>query len=68
MMVDSDSTSVAAVACKIARKNGASGPLRAYPIDCRPMFNDQKVSWRRFVAENLRMGIEILSGASCFPI
>ena len=62
-----DSTSIAAVACKIARKNGASGPLRAYTIDCRPMFNDQEGILASLVAENLRMGIEILSGASCFP-
>jgi len=46
-----DSTSVAAVACKIARKNGASGPLRAYTIDCRPMFNDQEGILASLVAE-----------------
>jgi len=62
-----DSTSVAAVACKIARKNGASGPLRAYTIDCRPMFNDQEGILASLVAENLGIGIEILSGANCLP-
>ena len=62
-----DSTSVAAVACKIARKNGASGPLRAYTIDCRPMFNDQEGILASLVAENLGMDIEILSGAYCLP-
>jgi len=62
-----DSTSIAAVACKIARKNGASGPLRAYTIDCRPMFNDQEGILASLVAENLGMDIEILSGAYCLP-
>jgi len=62
-----DSTSVAAVACKIGKKNGASGPLRAYTIDCRPMFNDQEGILASLVAENLGMAIEILSGAYCLP-
>ncbi len=37
-----DSTSVAAVACKIAKQDRASGPLLAHTIDCRPMFNDEE--------------------------
>ncbi len=62
-----DSTSVATVACKIAKKDGASGPLRAYTIDCRPMFNDEEGALASLVAGNLGMDIEILSGASCLP-
>src|SRR6266481_425786 len=62
-----DSTSVAAVACKISKQDRASGPLRAFTIDCRPMFNDEEGSLASLVAENLRIGIEILSGASCLP-
>jgi asparagine synthase (glutamine-hydrolysing) len=62
-----DSTSVAAVACKIAEQDGASGPLRAYTIDCRPMFNDEEGYLASLVAESLGMDIEILSGASCLP-
>ena len=62
-----DSTSVAAVACRIAKKDGASGPLRAYTIDCRPMFDDQEGVLAALVAGSLGMGIEILSGASCLP-
>jgi asparagine synthase (glutamine-hydrolysing) len=62
-----DSTSVAAVACKIVKKDGANGSLRAYTIDCRPMFNDQEGILASLVAENLGMGIEILSGAYCLP-
>jgi len=62
-----DSTSVAAVACKIAKKDGASGPLRAYTVDCRPMFNDEEGYLASLVAENLGVSIEILSAASCLP-
>jgi len=62
-----DSTSVAAVACKIAKKDGASGPLRAYTIDCRSMFNDEEGSLASLVAEYLGIDIEILSAASCLP-
>jgi asparagine synthase (glutamine-hydrolysing) len=62
-----DSTSIAAVACNIAKKRGAGGPLRAYTIDCRPLFNDEEGYLASLVAENLGMGIEILSGASCLP-
>jgi len=62
-----DSTSVAAVACNIAKKDGAGGPLRAYTVDCRPLFNDEEGYLASLVAENLGIGIEILSGASCLP-
>jgi len=62
-----DSTSVAAVACKIAKQDGAGVPLRAYTIDCRPMFNDEEGILASLVAKNLGVDIEILSGASCLP-
>ena len=62
-----DSTSVAAVACKIAKQDRASGPLRAYTIDCRPMFNDEEGILASLVARSLGVDIEILSGASCLP-
>ena len=62
-----DSTSVAAVACKIAKEEQTSGPLRAYTIDCRPMFNDEEGFLASLVAKKLGMDIEILSGASCLP-
>ncbi len=62
-----DSTSIAAVACKIAKRDGARGPLRAYTIDCRPMFNDEEGYLASLVAENLGINIEIRSGASCLP-
>ncbi len=62
-----DSTSVAAVACKIAKQEQTSGPLRAYTIDCRPMFNDEEGFLASLVAKKLGIDIEILSGASCLP-
>jgi len=62
-----DSTSVAAVACNIAKKDGAKAPLRAYTIDCRGMFEDQEGTLASLVAENLGIDIEILSGDSCLP-
>lgn len=62
-----DSTSVAAVACKIAKKDGERGPLCAYTIDCRPVFNDEEGYLASLVADNLGISIEILSGASCLP-
>ncbi len=37
-----DSTSIAAVATKIARSSGTSGFLRAYTIDSRPLFEDEE--------------------------
>lgn len=62
-----DSTSVAAVASKIANKPAASGSLRAYTIDCRPTFDDQEGHLASLVAETLGIDIEILPGASCLP-
>jgi asparagine synthase (glutamine-hydrolysing) len=62
-----DSTSVAAVARKIAKKDGAIGSLRAYTIDCRPMFNDEEGLLASLVAEYLGIDIEILFAASCLP-
>src|SRR5579859_1369422 len=47
-----DSTSVAAVACKIAKQDRVSGPLLAYTIDCRPMFNDEEGYLASLVAES----------------
>jgi asparagine synthase (glutamine-hydrolysing) len=62
-----DSTSIAAVVCKIASKDRPRGPLRAYTMDCRPMFNDEEGYLASLVAENLSIEIEILSAASCLP-
>src|SRR5690348_3155412 len=62
-----DSTSVAAMACKSGKDAGATGPLRAYTIDCRPMFDDDEGRLASLVAEHLSIDIEILQGDSCLP-
>lgn len=59
-----DSTSIAAVATK---NSAAPGLLRAYTIDCQPLFDDQEGRLASVVAESLGMPIEILSAASCLP-
>jgi len=62
-----DSTSVAAVACQDCEERWGEQPLRAYTIDCRPMFNDEEGYLASLVAEYLGMDIEILPAASCLP-
>jgi len=61
-----DSTSVAAVATKIAESSGTSG-LRAYTIDRRPLFQDEEGILASRVAQHLGIDIQIISGASCLP-
>jgi len=62
-----DSTSVAAVACNIARKNGDERPA-ARLHDRLPAHVQRPGSiLASLVAENLGMDIEILSGAYCLP-
>ena len=62
-----DSTSVAAVATKIATQTPASGKLRAYTIDCQPLFNDQEGRYAALAAQALNMPIDILSAGSWLP-
>ncbi|MGH9741068.1 MAG: asparagine synthetase B family protein [Candidatus Acidiferrum sp.] len=62
-----DSTSVAAVATKIARNSGTSGLLRAYTIDSRPLFQDEEGILASLMAKHLGIDIQIVSGASSLP-
>jgi asparagine synthase (glutamine-hydrolysing) len=62
-----DSTSVAATARKIARKSQTSGLLRAYSVDCRPMFDDEEGILASRVAAHLGIEIQIINRASCLP-
>ena len=62
-----DSTSIAAMACKIAKKDGPRGPLRAYTVDCRPLYDDDEGYLASLVAKKLGIDIEILSGATTLP-
>jgi asparagine synthase (glutamine-hydrolysing) len=62
-----DSTSIAATARKIARNSGTSGILRAYCVDCRPMFDDQEGILASRVAAHLGLDIQITHRDSCLP-
>ncbi|HWW18491.1 MAG TPA: asparagine synthase-related protein [Candidatus Saccharimonadales bacterium] len=62
-----DSTSVASVATKIAPQTAGSATLRAYTMECQPLFDDEEGRYASLAAQNLNMPIEILSAASCLP-
>jgi asparagine synthase (glutamine-hydrolysing) len=62
-----DSTTVAGVASKIARKTSVPPSLRAYMIDCRPLFDDEEGNYASLAARSLNIPIEIVSAASCMP-
>jgi asparagine synthase (glutamine-hydrolysing) len=62
-----DSTSVAALATKIARNSGKSGLLRAHTIDSRPLFEDEEGILASRMAQHLGIDIQIVSIGSCLP-
>ncbi len=62
-----DSTSIAAIANKLAQGLGTSGSLRAYTVDYRPLFEDEEGYYASLAAEHLGIPIEIFSGAACLP-
>jgi len=62
-----DSTSVAAIATKIAKTSGSHASLRAHTVDYRPLFDDEEAYYASLAAEHLGIPIEILQGASCIP-
>src|SRR6267154_1381681 len=62
-----DSTTVAGVASKIARRTGVPASLRAQTIDCRPLFDDEEGNYASFAARSLSIPIEIVSAASFLP-
>jgi asparagine synthase (glutamine-hydrolysing) len=62
-----DSTSVAAVARKIAGNSEISRLLRAYSVDCRPLFDDQEGILASRVAEHLGLDIQIAFRDSWLP-
>jgi len=62
-----DSTSIAAIANKLAPGLGAPGSLRAYTIDYRPLFEDEEGYYASLAAEHLGIPIEVFSGAACVP-
>jgi asparagine synthase (glutamine-hydrolysing) len=62
-----DSTSVAAVANKIAKERGRLGSIRAYTVDYRPLFDDEEGHYARLAAKHVGIPIEIFSGAAYLP-
>jgi asparagine synthase (glutamine-hydrolysing) len=63
-----DSTSIAAIAVDYARKHTRPSSLRAYCVDCQPLFDDQEGRLAARVAEHLSIPIEIWSQSSCLPL
>ena len=62
-----DSTSIAAIASDYARKRAWHSSLRAYCVDCQPLFDDQEGHLAARVAEHLSIPIEIWSQSACLP-
>jgi asparagine synthase (glutamine-hydrolysing) len=62
-----DSTSIAAIATKIAKESGSYASLRAHTVDYRPLFDDEEGYYASLAAEHLGIPIDILRGASCIP-
>jgi asparagine synthase (glutamine-hydrolysing) len=62
-----DSTSIAAMAAKIAKESRSSASLRAHTVDYRPLFDDEEGYYASLAAEHIGIPIEILRGASCIP-
>jgi asparagine synthase (glutamine-hydrolysing) len=62
-----DSTSVAAIAVDSVREANLSLKLRAYTIDCRPLFDDPEPVLAACAARHLNIPIEILRHADWLP-
>ncbi len=62
-----DSTSVAAVALKYSRTCTYPTSLRAYCLDCQPLFDDQEGRLARRAAGHLGIPIDIWSQSSYLP-
>ena len=62
-----DSTSVAAVAATTAKRNGLPLALRAYTVDCRPVFDDKEGPLAFLAAQKIGIPVEFQSGTSCLP-
>jgi asparagine synthase (glutamine-hydrolysing) len=62
-----DSTTVAAVAVRCARKARLPLDLRAFTVEYRPLFDDQEGVLATLAARHIGIAIEVDSGASHFP-
>jgi asparagine synthase (glutamine-hydrolysing) len=62
-----DSTSVAAIACKVQTARGSRDSLYAYTVDYTPLFQDEEGAYATKVAQYIGIPIDILAGASSRP-
>jgi asparagine synthase (glutamine-hydrolysing) len=62
-----DSTSVAAVAANCAERTGIPVALRAYTVDCRPVFDDREGQLASLAAQHLGIPIKVLSVNGTLP-
>jgi asparagine synthase (glutamine-hydrolysing) len=62
-----DSTSVAAVATRIAKASRPNANISAQTVDYRPLFDDQEGEQARHVAAFLNIPFELLHGGACVP-
>jgi asparagine synthase (glutamine-hydrolysing) len=62
-----DSSSVAALAAKVAKECGQVTSLRACTVDYRPLFDDEEGQYASRAAAHLGIAIDVLSGANCLP-
>jgi len=62
-----DSTSVAAVATRLAKTSRPNAKISAQTVDYRPLFDDQEGEEARHVAAFLNIPFELLHGGECVP-
>jgi len=62
-----DSTSVASIAVNCARKTGLPVDLRAFTVDCQPLFDDQEGRLALLVCKHIGISAEMQQGTSCRP-
>ena len=62
-----DSTSVAGFAVRSAGSRGLPLSLRAYSVDCQPLFNDDEGRYASIAADHMGIPIEVQAAAACLP-
>jgi asparagine synthase (glutamine-hydrolysing) len=62
-----DSTSIAAVAVRSAKERSLALDLRAFTLDCQPLFPDTEGALASITAQHIGIPIDVKSLASCLP-
>lgn len=62
-----DSTSIATIAVETAKKSNPRVDLRAFTIDCQPLFDDREAALATCAATHLNIPIEILRHSDWLP-